>query len=92
MSPLRLIVIVIAGLETALWLLALYATLSTNSDAAGNGLAQAYAMFATIAWGVTAAPALLLGISGRALRLALVLALLLAAAIIWLLTTQYGFI
>lgn len=91
MSPLRIIVIALAALETVLWLLALHSVYATSSDPAGNAIAGAYGMFASFAWAISALPALLLGISGRSLPFALILVLLLAVFIGYVAGAQYGY-
>ncbi|PWR22909.1 hypothetical protein [Zavarzinia aquatilis] len=72
----RAAVFAAAGLQVALFLLLLWQALFIQSDAAGNGMAEGFAVVAGIACAVSALPALILAYFRRALVFALIWATL----------------
>ena len=72
----RAAVFAAAGLQVALFLLLLWQALFIQSDAAGNGMAEGFAVVAGIACVVSALPALVLAWLKRALIFALIWAAL----------------
>jgi len=72
----RAAVFAAAGLQVALFLLLLWQALFIQSDAAGNGMAEGFAVVAGIACAVSALPALVLAWLKRALIFALIWAAL----------------
>lgn len=71
----RLAVFILAGLQVAL-LIAFAAFGTGGSDAAGNAMSAGFVTLGGIVMAVFLVPALILAISGRAGRVALVLAIL----------------
>jgi hypothetical protein len=72
---------IIAGLvDAAVWAFVAFAAFTSGSDAATRGLDEGAGLVVTALFLVTGAPALALGLSGRAPRTALTLALAFPAA------------
>ncbi|PWR23545.1 hypothetical protein [Zavarzinia compransoris] len=62
---------IIAGLQGAIFLLMLATALFTRTDAAGDGMAQGFAVISGLVLLVSGVPALVLAVLGRALGFAL---------------------
>ncbi len=88
---LRHIVLAMGLLETAVWALLVYNGLFSGSDPATRGIDHDVAILATGIFASTAAPALLLAVSRKWLRLAFALALAppasLVAVVLWSIAT-----
>lgn len=75
-SPLRVITLLLVCIETVLGAVLVIGGLTANSDPAGEGLAQAFAVVFGLLLVVFTLPALILAVRGRLLLLGLFLSLM----------------